>query len=276
MIYQPIGSKVKYFVVVFGALFFALLFESCASTQELESLPADVRYQRAKDLYDDEKYLEAIEEFKIVSVQFQGSEYADDAQFYLAESRFNRGEFILAAAEYDNLVRMMPTSPFASTSRYKKALSHYRLSPKSQLDQKYSRYAVDDFQTFIEFSPNDSLVTDAEIKISELTEKMARKIFDSGRLYYRMNFYRASISYFDKVISEFTDTPYADDAMLWKARSQNERNDFTGALATLDALPVKFPASDVIKEAAELRIEIQEDEADYREEQKEKASLLNE
>jgi outer membrane protein assembly factor BamD len=267
---------VKYFAFVITALFFAFLFESCAATQELETLPADVRYQRAKDLYDDEKYLEAIEEFKIVSVQYQGSEYADDAQFYLAESRFYRGEFILAAAEYDNLVRMMPTSPFASTARYKKALSHYRLSPKPQLDQKYSRYAVDDFQTFIEFSPNDTLVADAEAKISELTEKMARKIFESGRLYYRMNFYRASISYFDKVISEFTDTPYADDAMVWKARSQSERKDFSGALATLDALPVKFPASDVIEEADKLRIEIRDDEADFREEQQENARQSNE
>ncbi|MHB1051084.1 MAG: outer membrane protein assembly factor BamD [Bacteroidota bacterium] len=266
----------KYFVFVIGTLFLILLFESCAATQELESLPADVRYQRAKDLFDEEKYLEAIEEFKIVSVQYQGSEYADDAQFYLAESRFYRGEFILAAAEYDNLVRMMPTSPFASTARYKKALSHYRLSPKPQLDQKYSRYAVDDFQTFIEFSPNDSLVADAEAKISELTEKMARKIFDSGRLYYRMNYYRASISYFDKVISEYTDTPYADDAMVWKARSQSERKDFSGALATLDALPVKFPTSDVIEEADELRIEIREEEADYREEQRENARLSDE
>lgn len=274
--YQRIGSNVKNFVVVAGMLLFALLLESCASTQELETLPADVRYQRAKDLFDDEKYLEAIEEFKIVSVQYQGSEFADDAQFYLAESRFRRGEYILAAAEYDNLVRMMPTSPYVPSSRYKKALSHYNLSPKPQLDQKYSRYAVDDFQTFIEFSPNDSLVADAEAKISELTEKMARKVFESGRLYYRMNYYRAAISYFEKVISEYTDTPYADDAMVWKARSQNERKDFSGAIATLDALPVRFPNADVIEDAAQLRTEIREDEADYREEQMESAGRSNE
>lgn len=265
--FRHTGSEVKIKIVYGLIVVTALVIGACSSTKELESLPADVRYQRAKDLFDDEKYLEAIEEFKIVSVQFQGSEFADDAQFYLAESRFRRGEYILAAAEYDNLVRMMPTSPFVAMSRYQKAESHYRLSPKPQLDQKYTRYAIDDFQTYLEYAPNDSLAPDAERKIVELTEKLARKLFDSGRLYYRMNYYRASIAYFDKVISEYNDTQVADDALLWKARSQMERKDFSGAQTSLIEIRTKFPSTDLQKEIDELANDIRTAESEFQKEQ---------
>jgi outer membrane assembly lipoprotein YfiO len=136
----------------------------------------------------------------------------------------------------------MPTSPFVNTARYKRAESYYQLSPKAQLDQKYTRYALDNFQTFVEFSPADSLVADATAKIQELTLKLAQKMFEGGKLYYRLEYYRASISYFDKLIQDYHDSPFVDDGMLWKAKSMNERKDFDGAAQqVLNELNAKFP-----------------------------------
>lgn len=253
----------------------AALLVSCSSTKEVETIPADVRYQRARELFDDESYLDAIEEFKIIIVQYQGSEFADDAQYYLAESRFQRGEYILAAAEYDNLVRTMPTSQYASLSRYKKGLSHYLLAPKAQLDQKYTRFSIDDFQTYIEYAPKDSMVEDAEAKITELTDRLARKIFDSGRLYYKLEYYRASIVYFNKVISEYNDSQFTDDALFWKARSLNERKEFDAASGALNELTMKYPGTELMPDIEELRKEIEEDRADFVQEQQEKLAQKN-
>lgn len=257
------------------AILAAMALVSCSSTKEIETLPADVRYQRAKALFDDEKYLEAIDEFKIVIVQYQGSEYADDAQFYLAECRFLRGEYILAAAEYDNLIRTMPTSPYVTMCRYKKGLSHYRLAPKSQLDQKYTRLAIDDFQTYIEYAPSDSLVSDAEAKIHELTDRLAKKIFESGKLYYRLEYYRASIAYFNKVISEYNDSQFTDDAMLWKARSLMERKEFDAATTSLMELLTKYPDTELKTDAQQLLSDIEHERQAYEREQQQKLAQQN-
>ncbi|MEW6061220.1 MAG: outer membrane protein assembly factor BamD [Bacteroidota bacterium] len=257
------------------AIVAAMALISCSSTKEIETLPADVRYQRAKALFDDEKYLEAIDEFKIVIVQYQGSEYADDAQFYLAECRFLRGEYILAAAEYDNLIRTMPTSPYATISRYKKGLSHYRLAPKSQLDQKYTRLSIEDFQTYIEYAPTDSLVSDAETKIKELTDRLAKKIFESGKLYYRLEYYRASIAYFNKVISEYNDSQFTDDALLWKARSLKERKEFDAATTSLMELLTKYPETELKADAQQLLSEIEQERSAYEHEQQQKLARQN-
>ncbi|NUN70249.1 MAG: outer membrane protein assembly factor BamD [Bacteroidetes bacterium] len=262
----------KSILVVLTAMFIV----SCASTEATVTLPVEERYQKAKALFDDESYLQAAEEFKIITVQFQGSEYADEAQFYLAECRYRRGEYILASAEYDNLVRLMPGSPFTNLARYMRAEAYYQLSPKPQLDQKYSRLALDNFQTYIEFSPKDSMVADAERKISELTLKLAQKMFDGGLLYYRMEYYRAAIAYFDKLIQEYHDSPFADDGMLWKARSQNERKDFSGAVQTIQELRTKHPGTDLTPEIAELEKKITEDKAEYEEDQRLRQTTLTE
>ncbi len=275
-IFRRIGNKFTGSVFLWCAVLPMVFVAACSSTQEIETIPVEERFARAKMLFDDETYLEASEEFKIITVQFQGSEYADDAQFYLAECRFNRGEYILAAAEYDNLVRLMQSSPFATVARYKRAESYYRLSPKPALDQKYTRSALDNFQTYIEYSPTDSLVSDAERKITELTLKLAQKMFDGGTLYYRMEFYRASIAYFDKLIQEFHDSPFVDDGMLWKAKSQNQRKDFAGARQTLSDLAVKFPGTDLRSEIAELTEQIDADEKEFIEDQQKRTLTITE
>ena len=117
----------KHIIIFCFSVGFALSLVSCTSTKEIEAIPVEERFDRAKALFDNEKYLDAIDEFKIITVQFQGSEYADDAQYYLAQSRYLREEYVLAAAEFDNLARTMPSSPYANRARYMIALSYYKL-----------------------------------------------------------------------------------------------------------------------------------------------------
>ncbi|MBP6673051.1 MAG: outer membrane protein assembly factor BamD [Bacteroidetes bacterium] len=259
-----------------GTIVFSLFIVSCSATEETASLSVEERFAKAKAAYDDENYLEAIEDFKAITVQSQGSEFGDDAQFYLAECRFNREEFILAAAEYDNLVRLMPASSFVNFARYKRAESYYQLSPKPQLDQKYTRYALDNFQTYVEYAGTDTLVADATAKIQELTLKLSQKMFEGGKLYYRLEYFKASISYFDKLIQDYHDSPFVDDGMMWKAKSQNERKDFDGAVQTLNELMSKFPSTDLTEEITALRKEIEEDRIEYQEDQKKRQLSITE
>lgn len=247
----------KYSIVFFFAFSISVIFSACSSTKEIETLPVDVQYKKAKALYDDGEYLEAVEALKLIIVQYPGSEYADDAQFFLAECRYHRGEYILAAAEYDNLVRLMPSSPYVSLARYKKALSYYDLSPRAQLDQKYTKLAIDEFQNFLEFFPKDTLSQDAESKIIELSDKIAKKAFESALLYYRLEYYRAAIKYFDDLIEEYHDSQYTDDGYFWKAKCQYERKDYYNALTTLNTVDEKYPQTDLKGKIKDLRKEIE-------------------
>jgi outer membrane protein assembly factor BamD len=207
--------------------------------------------------YKDKDYLEAIDDFKAITVQYQGSEYADEAEFLMGECRFLRGEYILAASEFDILIRTRPSSNYVTRARYMEALSYYKLSPKSSLDQKYTLQAIDDFQAYLENSPNDSLVNDAENKISELNDKLAKKEFDNGRLYYKLEYYRAAVEYFNLVLDQYHDTPYAPRALVWKARSLKEHRDYAAALNAVNQFFDNYPNNDLHDDALELKSEIE-------------------
>jgi len=249
----------KSFAIAIVSVVLTLGFFGCGSSKETESLPAEERYAEAMSKFNHENYLEAAEDFKTVTVQYPGSSFADSAQFFIGECRFRREEFILAGSEYDLLVRTMPSSPLVVKARYMKALSNYELSPKSELDQKFTKEAIDDFQTFIEYYPADSLAKIAAAKIVELNNKMAKKEYDNGKLYLRLEYYKSAIAYFDLVLDRYHDSDYADDALLGKALALRGRHDYTAALDAINLFFQKYPSSVLKNDAETLKSNIEAD-----------------
>ena len=140
----------------------------CGSSEETVVVTPEKRFEHAKALFDDEDFQEAISEFTVITLQYQGSGVAADAQFYLAESRFQREEYLLASFEYGVLRRNYPASPRTGEAQYKIGLCYYNLSPRSSLDQKYTYRAIDEFQAFVEYNPSNEFALDAEVRSGSL------------------------------------------------------------------------------------------------------------
>lgn len=238
---------------IFLIVLTSIVLGGCSASEELQQLTAEERFKTAQERFKDGDYLEAIEEFKIVTLQFQGSGLADDAQFYVAECYFMREQYLLAAYEYEALIRTMTTSEFVSQSRYRKALCYYLSSPASYLDQENTRKAIDEFQTFIEYHPTDSLVPGAEAKIGELHAKLARKEFENGMIYMKMEYYRAAINSFEHVLEKYYDSPYAEQSQLKKAEALFYRNRPDEAQVELEKFFLKYPQSSMKAEAEQLQ-----------------------
>lgn len=228
----------------------------CAGTPELEQLSGDQRFARAMTLFAEKNYLDAYEEFRIVTLQFQGSTFADQAQFQMGECRFMREEYLLAAYEYDVLTRTMPTSKLVPQARYKRALSYYKQSPEYYHDQTSTRQAIDEFQSFIEYHPTDSLVTDAEAKISELNTKLARKEFENGLTYMYMEYYKSAAAAFGHVLEKYHDSPYAEQAQLKKAEAMLKRSKVAEAKTEIEKFFTKYPNSKFKNDAESLQKDI--------------------
>lgn len=232
------------FVVVLLVLLYGLMLQGCSSSDVVQSFSAEERFEEGMQKFNDEDYLEAIQDFNAVLLQYPGSSVADDAQYYLAEARFHRGEYLLASYEYEALKQNMPASPFVPSATHKFGLCYYHLSPKPSLDQNHTKKAIDAFQNFLEYFPTHELAQDAETKIHELNNRLAKKDYETAILYMKMENYKAAILYFDIVLEKFHDSQYAEQAHIGKIEALIARKKYSDAKIEIEKFRSKFPGSE--------------------------------
>jgi outer membrane protein assembly factor BamD len=230
------------------------LFYSCSSSGSSQITTEDPNeaFNIAKRMYDKGDFVSAIEAFSFIKIKFPGTQIADQIQFYLAQSYFERKEYLLGAYEYENMLKNYPLSNLIPESRYKLGLSYYYLSPKSGLDQEFTHYAMSELQLFAELYPNDKNAADASAKLQELKDKLAYKDLTIGQQYVILEDYSAAVLYFKNVYDNFIDSKYTDEAMVDQADALIHLKKIDDAKKVLDRFYKLFPNSKFKSRADEL------------------------
>jgi len=209
------GNKIRYYGL-FG-LFILFGITTCSNKTDGVRMDASVYYQKGEEAFKKKRYEKAIDNFNMVILNSPGGELADDAQYYFGECYFNKKEFLLAVSEYQQVTERYSYSPLAEKAYYKVALAYFEQSPKYPLDQQSTHRALQGFQDFIDTYPNSELRPQAEQKIKEIRNKLARKVFESGKLYRKMEQFDSAIIYLDQVLEDYYDTDWVVFAYLEKA-----------------------------------------------------------
>jgi outer membrane protein assembly factor BamD len=226
-------------------IFFSLvlILFACGGNKARPNLTTEERFAYATKLFKDKDYFEAKTQFRIIILNAPGSTIVDQAQFYLAECHFNMDEFILAAPEYEKLIRLYPRSGLLDDAQYKIALCYDKLSPKSDLDQKYTYKAIEEYQRFMEEFSTSELAGEVEKRLLALRNKLAKKEFNTGNLYRKMTLYEAAVYSFDDVLNRFYDSNYAEPALFYKGECLFKLQRWDEAKAVLEEFVQKFPKS---------------------------------
>lgn len=231
----------------------AVLFWSCSSSVVVSELTPEEHLKYAISLYEDEEYEEAVKEFESILLQYAGSSLIDDAQYYLALTRYQREEYIIAAYEFSKLIKNMPASSFVADAQFMLAECYYGLSPNYNLDQVYTKKAITEYQAFIDFFPLNERVHEAEQKINELNNKLALKNFTIAKIYEKMDYYTASMKYYDFVVETYHDTEYAPKALFRKIMLLMEREREDEALTNMKKFILLFPDDEEAESIRQLR-----------------------
>jgi outer membrane protein assembly factor BamD len=213
-------------------------------------------YLNAKKLYLDKKYKEASSLVDLLQLQYPASRYADDAQFLLAEINFADEQFLIAAFNYNRLLKSFPASEYVKEAMYKAALCYFESSPKFDRDQNYTRQAIKAFQEFQYLYPQDSLAVVAGDKIALLREKLANREYFTAELYRKLDSPISSLMYYDEVITNFNDTKFYEPSFFGKIETLK----LVGRTEQLKALiPVyksTFPKGEHLKDIESIEREI--------------------
>lgn len=225
---------------------------ACGGNKLRANMTTEERLAHAEKLFADGDYLEAQTQLRIIILNAPGSAVVDRAQFLLAECHFKVKEYLLAAAEYEKLVRLYTRSEYLDDAQFKVGLSYYELSPKSDLDQKYTLMAINEFQKFLEDYPTSSLVSEVTPKLDAAREKLAKKEYNTATLYRRMSYNESAVISYDAVLSTYYDTRFAEQSYYYKAECLIKMQKLTEAATSLRLLLDKYPKTDLRVRAEEL------------------------
>jgi outer membrane protein assembly factor BamD len=220
------------------------------SLNSKSSTPMD-QLEYAKSVFNKKNYFKAKNLFTVLVLNNPAGQTFEAAQFYLAESEYGLKEYIEAISEYEKLIKSMPQSSYVDDAQYKIGMCYYKLAPGYALDQEYTNKALTQFQQFLEDLPNSELRPEAEKRLAECRDKLAKKEFKTGELYTKMGYYKAAIISFDAVLEEYYDTSYAVDALYLKGVSHQKLGELDQAELAFRSLLVKYPNSFHKSEAEE-------------------------
>lgn len=188
---------------------------ACSNKQPVnDQLTAEVLYDQALAKLHNRKWTDAIEMFERFTIQFPQHPRVQEARFRLAEGYFGKKEYITAATDFSRLANDYPAGPFADDARFKVCESYYKLSPKPQLDQLYTRSALDHCQSLISYYETSDFTPKAREMLLDLRTKLALKEYIAAEFYFKNKAYDSAIIYYELAVRNYADTPIAPRALM--------------------------------------------------------------
>jgi len=237
---------------------------SCKSEFELvrTSNNPERIYKRALQYYDDEQWDKAQALLEVSIPSYRGKEEAEELYFKYANTYYKLGEYILAAHYFKSFSNTFYNSEKKQEAEFMSAYSNYELSPNSKLDQTYTVKAIEDFQRFVNTYPRSEKVVVCNALIDEMREKLEKKAFEQGKLYYQIGQYQSAVKSFDNMLSEFPGTQRSEEARFLMLKSsfelatksiyQKKRERFEETIVLYNKFTKKHPSSKYTDEALQI------------------------
>jgi len=236
-------------------LFYGTTLQYCSSQKEgLNAEDISEAFERGMSYYEKENYLKAEETFTFIIYNDPGGTYADDSQFYLAETYFARDEFLLAISEYDRLIRRMKNSSFVEDAFWRKTEAYCELSPDYRLERDMTDKALRYLYDFVEIYPQSKYLEDANARIVEMREKLAKKMLETAKLYDTLREYESAEFYYDSLIEKYFDTKIYASARLGKAGGMVALEKWEEARELLNSIAVDGKNDLSPKELAKMKL----------------------
>jgi outer membrane protein assembly factor BamD len=200
-----------------------LILSCAAARKETPVLGAEDQFALAKKEYDKKKYSEAVTEFQKLIFNYPGAAFVDSAQYLLGMCYFRDKDYSSAVGEFKKVLSSFSESPLAADASFMIAYAHFKDSPKAELDQTNTLKAIQELKDFLDEYPESQHAQEAQKLLFEARTKQAQKLYNNGRIYYKLKHYDAALIYLQDVLDQYSDTKYAAPASFLIAESYREQ-----------------------------------------------------
>ena len=177
---------------------------ACVSYDSHDTSVASGAFGLAKQLEDDDRFEEALSQYRDVKNRFPYSKYAVMAELQIAEVQFKKESYVEAQGAYQLFKELHPKHPKVDYVTFKTGVSIFNQLPSTiDRDLSVAPLAVKEFDVLLRDYPNSPHAEDARKKRSETIEKMASKELYIADFYFRTDEYQHALVRYEKYLREY-------------------------------------------------------------------------
>jgi outer membrane protein assembly factor BamD len=198
----------------------AALLQGCSTPQVNKS--ADVLYKEGEQFFKDEKYTDAITQWKKVKETYQSPDLSTKAELNIANAYFLNKDYIEAAAGYEDFRKLHPKHEQVDFALYRQGMSYFNQIHSIDTDQTPVKSALSTFDSYLKLYPTGAQLAEVQEKRRECRDKQLQYELYVGRFYLRTDAYKAAIARFEDSLKMFSDAARRDEVLYYLGKAYLE------------------------------------------------------
>jgi len=232
----------------------ALLLLATACTPSVVPPPrtADYYLQEGEGFFEKELYEDAIASWEKVRDTYYSPELNILAELKIAEAHFLAGDYVEAAAAYEDFLKQHPDHERTPQVLYQLGMAYYNQILSADRDQTATRSALVTFDTLKKKYPTDPKIEEVTALAARCRDRLAEHELYVGRFYLRTKQYQAAINRLKGIFTLYPNYFFRDKAYYYLGQAYLESGERQLAVATFNTLFHEFPRSEYIIEAQKI------------------------
>jgi outer membrane protein assembly factor BamD len=215
-------------------------------------------FERGSVEFEEENYLDAIDDLKLFIRRNPTDERAPEAQMMIAKAYMQREDYPVAAVELEILRKDYPNSALFDDAFYLQGVCYVEQVPRIELQQQVTRDAVDHFTRYLRDLPQGTHRDEATRQLATLNLHLDEKTLAAARHYVKVRRWAAARVYLRSFVAERTESQLMPDALYLLAETERKTDEAVSARGHLEELVRRFPEHPL---AISARSELDEDDA---------------
>jgi outer membrane protein assembly factor BamD len=217
-------------------------------------------FDRGTEALNERRWPTAREFFRQIIDGYPQSAYRAEAKLGIGDTYLGEGTteaYVLGINEFREFLTFFPTHPRADYAQLKVGLAHYYQMRAPERDQTETKQAIVEFETCVERYPNSSLRDECRAKLREAKDRLGTSEYRVGLFYYRSRWYPGAVDRFKALLSRDPEYSGRDAVYYHLAESLVRSEKAAEALPYYERLVAEFEQSeyldDAMKRIAELK-----------------------
>ena len=226
-----------------------MVFLLCGCAKKFEQMSPKEIYEFGSEKYTDKKFTSAIEAYEKLIDLYPFSVFVAKAELGIADSYFRKRRWEEAIPAYEDFILRHPTNDQVPHAVYNLGMCYYSERFAIDRDQTTTFKAEENFRRVVTSYPDSEYYDKAKSKLSDVRGNLAKRERYVAKFYFRDKEYYASLRRYLRVIQNYPDTKYFEEALFYSAMCYLELDEKESAMQQFKILQLKYSDGKYAKKA---------------------------